>query len=117
MNEPTIYGPPTTGAVAELEPPAVDLLFDDTAYVVDGQKPDKLIINFSGSIEFDAADPEGQRLFRALDLGYEPTMRVSGLVTGKAGSYKVNAQGEETVTGKATVTINTLYVPTPEELD
>ncbi len=99
---------------------ATDALFDPQAYdatpVLDGQATDELVIAFSGSVKFAAGDEDGRTLFESLRLGKLVDLNVGGFVSGKAGAYKENAEGESTVTGKATVKVTDLRVLRPEDL-
>src|SRR6266568_4873823 len=98
------------------EPP----LFDPAPFTVpifDGQRSDKLTIAFTGSFSYDIGDPEGEALFAKLTLGHEVELRVSGTVVSKAGRYSRSKDEVETITGYAGVKIDTLYAPSPQELD
>lgn len=95
-------------------------LFDSGSYVdvpvVDGQATDALVIAFGGSIRYEASDKAGQDLFNALRLGKSVTLRVEGTVVDKKGGYKVSASDVETVTGTARIKIESLYLPSAEQL-
>ncbi len=115
-----ILPPGTTVAQAIQDAAEAEGLFDGSAYVavpeIDGQTADKLVIAFSGSIAYDAADEDGQALFHRLSLGHAVELRVAGVVAAKTGTYKVTARDEEIVTGKATLKVDTVYVLSPEAL-
>jgi len=116
---------PTEAEIAAATPSGKTVeLFDSGRYleavVVDGQKTDEIVVAFSGSIRYDAMTPEGREMFERLTLGRSVSLRIEGIVAGKAGSYKLAGVGtddeREVVTGKATVKVTDLYRLTPEEL-
>lgn len=101
-----------------------EALFDTHAYLdvptVDGQAADKLVVSFSGSVSFNAGDEQGKQLFRSLSLGKSATLQVEAVVAGKAGGWKIVGAGgdmeREVVTATAKVKVETLYLPSPEDL-
>ncbi len=114
-----------TGQLLEDDPEATQpgtdtVLFDNSAYlavpVIDKQPTDSLVIAFSGSVKYEASDPDGRALFAALALGKPVELRVAGFVAAKQGAYKENAEGESTVSGKATVKVDTVWHLSPEQL-
>lgn len=122
-----------TGATNEIAPlipihPPVaesdDALFDSGFYLdvptMDGQATDKLRIAFSGFIEYEAADAEGQKMFESLTLGKSVSLNLEGVVNKKSGSWKIAGAGtdneREVVTGAVGVKVESLYVQRPEDL-
>lgn len=88
-------------------------LFDPAPFktatpVFDNLASDKLIISLGGPIELDPTDPEDIALFENFMLGRSVNLQVHGSVVGKAGTYKEDADGQVTVTGKAGVKIHSL---------
>lgn len=113
-----------TDAVLKTPPGKTVELFDKGAYlnavVIDGQAADKIRISFSGSIDYEAADPTGRALFEKLALGKDIDLRVAGTVAKKHGAWKLAGAGtdneREEVTGQVGVKVTDLYVLSPEEL-
>lgn len=93
----------------------------DKVYI-DDQAADGLVIAFGGSVKLaDSDNPateEDVAFFNDLALGKSVELslwvpgrdpiRISGRIAAKSGAYKENAEGESTVTGKATVKVNSL---------
>lgn len=97
------------------EPEAVvsEALFDPAPFktstpVFDNLASDKLVISLGGPIELDPTDPEDIALFENFMRGRSVNLQVHGSVVGKAGTYKEDADGAVTVTGKAAVKIHSL---------
>lgn len=109
-----------TGEVSNVRETPKESLFNADSYidvpVMDGQATDKLTISFSGSIEYSAHDWQGRALFEKMTLGKELELRVTGVVVGKSGSWKLNSSEEEIVTGNAKMRISDIYVMSPEDL-
>jgi hypothetical protein len=103
---------------------AKDALFDSDTYidvpVIDGNTTDFLSVAFSGTIKYEASDPEGQALFNRLALGRSVTFQVEGIVAKKHGTWKLAGAGtddeREVVTGGVGVKVETVYVQRPEDL-
>lgn len=98
--------------------------FENAKVYVDDQAADGLVIGFGGSISLAGIEgiPEEQdvEFFNDLGLGKSVeltltipggrSVKLFGRVAGKAGSWKENAEGETTVTGKATVKVTSLQL-------
>lgn len=88
-------------------------LFDGAEYQIDGAKfdgkaADTVKIAFGGGVELEADDP----LFADMTLGSYVTLLVHGRVVKKTGTFKGtdDGDGEITVTGQATVKVDSITV-------
>lgn len=108
-------------------PPAADggALFDKSQYEredlqiskIDGQSVDKIRVKFSGSVMLDRSDPADVALYNRLLLGEDCELRVAGNVSGSGGGKTTNKDGDlDAIVGQKTVTVDTVWVLTPEEL-
>lgn len=93
-----------------------DQLFDPKPFtakppIFDNLAADKLTIGLAGSVELDAALQDDLDLFDALRLGKPLRLTVHGYVSGKNATYKENADGEVSVSGKAVLKVHTIEVP------
>lgn len=103
--------------------PASEALFATDKYLavptIDGQAADVIKITFTGGVEYEASDPDGQELLAKLRLGQEVELRVAGVVARKAGSWKTTGkEGEEVevVTGAVALKVTELWRLAPEDL-
>jgi hypothetical protein len=105
---------------------AGDGLFDRAQYddpklrlpKVDGQDVDKIAVAFSGRVMLDRKDPNDVALIRRLALGKDVTMQVEARTSGKKHGFTTNKEGDlDAVVLTATAKVETVYIPTPEELD
>lgn len=90
-------------------------LFDAAPYVT-RRGADKITITFSGSVSFDGGDPDGEELFKKLQLGREVDLQVSGVVASVSGRYARSRDDDETITGVASIKLDSLFLPAPEQL-
>ncbi len=93
--------------------PAEEALFDPKPYklrtpVFDNLSSDKLILSLGGPIELDPTNPDDIALFERFTLGRPVTLTVHGYTAVKQGSYREDAEGAVTVTGKAAVKLHSL---------
>lgn len=100
----------------ELSKKIEDGLFPSDPYIVDRAIADRLTITFTGSLTFEAGDPEGEALFSSLELGKEVEVRAAGVVVSKSGRYSRAKDDAETITGVASIKLESLYLPRPEQL-
>ena len=117
-NEPDIFAPEVEAVLDELVAEGLvevvtEELFDAGSYRIetptfDNLASDKLILSLGGPLELDATNPDDLALWENFMLGKSVSLLVHGSVVGKTGSYKENADGEVTVTGKAAVKIHSL---------
>lgn len=103
--------------------PSKEALFATDKYLavptIDGQAADLIKISFTGGVEYEASDPDGQELLNRLRLGQEVELRVAAVVARKAGSWKtVGKEDEEreVVTGQVALKVTSLWRLAPEDL-
>lgn len=95
--EPELEAPLFDAQPWTLTPP----LFDDLA-------ANLIRIGFSGTIDLDPTLEEDLALYERLSLGRPVSLTVHGYTSAKQGSYKEDAEGEVTVTGKAVVKVHSV---------
>lgn len=114
------FEPPQEEPKQPVQEPPEGMAFDRDIYievpVIDGHTVDEIAISFSGTIKYDANDEYGKSLLSALRLGKPVELRVGGFVNRKPSGYRLDKDGEPTVTGAAGVKIETVRLLRPEDL-
>lgn len=114
---------PIADAEPELEPDETGAApaFDPSAYEtdvpkVDGIYADKIIIGFTGSVELDIGNEDDLATFNALTLGRDVIFRIGGVVADRTSPLKEDKEGSQSMVRKAKIAVQTVYLPSPEEL-